>query len=35
MAEADSFAALHPCEQGPLAGDPGLRNDKREELGHG
>ena len=28
--EADSFAALHPSEQRPLAGDPGLRNDKQK-----
>src|ERR1035438_3621866 len=28
--EADSSAALHPSEQRPLAGDPGLRNDKQE-----
>jgi tRNA modification GTPase len=30
--EADSFAALHPSEQRPLAGDPGLRNDKQKAL---
>src|ERR1039458_9481456 len=30
--EADSFAALHSCEQRPLAGDPGLRNDKGKAL---
>src|ERR1035441_6784707 len=27
--KADSSAALHPSEQRPLAGDPGLRNDKK------
>ena len=30
--EADSFAALHPSEQRPLAGDPGPRNDKQKAL---
>ena len=30
--EADSSAALHPSEQRPLAGDPGLRNDKQKAL---
>jgi tRNA modification GTPase len=29
---ADSFATLHPSEQRPLAGDPGLRNDKHNAL---
>jgi tetraacyldisaccharide 4'-kinase len=29
---ADSSAALHPSEQRPLAGDPGLRNDKQGAL---
>src|ERR1039458_696456 len=28
--EADSSAALHPSEQRPLAGGPGLRNDKQK-----
>jgi tRNA modification GTPase len=30
--EADSFAALHPSEQRPVAGDPGPRNDKQKAL---
>jgi tRNA modification GTPase len=30
--EADSFSALHPSEQRPLAGDPGPRNDKQKAL---
>jgi tRNA modification GTPase len=30
--ETDSFAALHPSEQRPLAGDPGPRNDKQKAL---
>jgi tRNA modification GTPase len=30
--EADSFSALHPSEQRPVAGDPGPRNDKQKAL---
>src|ERR1035438_5516801 len=30
--KADSSASLHPSEQRPLAGDPGLRNDKQGVL---
>jgi 23S rRNA (cytidine1920-2'-O)/16S rRNA (cytidine1409-2'-O)-methyltransferase len=30
--KTDSSAALHPSEQRPLAGDPGLRNDKQGTL---
>jgi hypothetical protein len=31
--EAGSSASLHPSEQRPLAGDPGLRNDKQKVAG--
>jgi hypothetical protein len=31
--EADSSASLHPSEQRPLAGAPGLRNDKTKRGG--
>src|ERR1039458_9975345 len=30
VGEADPSAALHPSEPGPLAGDPGLRDDNKD-----